>query len=79
LCNLTPTPIEGLQVCVQGPGYWHEIVNSDAAHYGGSGVGNYGGVHANSDACGDCSHSLYLTLPPLAVVFLSDRPLQVLP
>jgi hypothetical protein len=36
-------------------------------------------VHANSDACGDCSHSLYLTLPPLAVVFLSDRPLQVLP
>jgi 1,4-alpha-glucan branching enzyme len=76
LCNLTPAPVTGLQIGVLGDGYWHEILNSDASIYGGSGVGNLGGVHSSPQGVAGCSHSLTVTLPPLAVVFLSDRPLS---
>ncbi|MCZ2497759.1 1,4-alpha-glucan branching protein GlgB [Xylophilus sp. Kf1] len=75
LCNLTPAPVSDLQVGVNGGGFWQEILNSDAATYGGSGIGNLGGVHAQEQACGSHSHTLHLTVPPLAVVFLSNRPL----
>jgi len=75
LCNLTPEPVHGLQIGVTGEGYWHEILNSDATLYGGSGVGNYGGVHAEPHSCAGCSHRLTVGLPPLGVLFLSDRAL----
>ncbi|WP_295854791.1 1,4-alpha-glucan branching protein GlgB [uncultured Xylophilus sp.] len=73
LCNFTPAPIDGLQVGVARAGYWHEILNSDAAHYGGSGVGNLGGIASEPQHCGGQPHRLRLTLPPLSVVMLSDR------
>ncbi|MBI3054921.1 MAG: alpha amylase C-terminal domain-containing protein, partial [Betaproteobacteria bacterium] len=49
-------------------GYWREIANSDAALYGGSGMGNLGGVEAAPVAAHGRFHSLAITLPPLAVV-----------
>jgi len=76
LCNFTPQPVEGLQVGLLGDGYWHEILNSDATIYGGSGVGNFGGVQAEAQPCAGCSHRLTVTVPPLGVVFLSDRPVS---
>ncbi|MGD9684999.1 MAG: alpha amylase C-terminal domain-containing protein, partial [Candidatus Obscuribacterales bacterium] len=37
---------------------------------GGSGVGNYGGVHSQNHACHGHGQSLSLTLPPLGAVIL---------
>ena len=51
-------------------GYWREALNSDAALYGGSGMGNLGGVDAAPVAAHGHYHSLTLTLPPLSVIFL---------
>ena len=47
--------------------YWEEILNGDAAHYGGSGWGNLGGVEASPIPSHGQPTSLILTLPPLAV------------
>src|SRR5262249_29115185 len=46
LCNFTPVPRLEHQVGVPFGGFWQEMLNSDAAIYGGSGVGNLGGVEA---------------------------------
>jgi 1,4-alpha-glucan branching enzyme len=48
---------------------WREVLNSDSTHYGGSGVGNMGGVRAESIPVHGRPFSLNLTLPPLAVVY----------
>jgi 1,4-alpha-glucan branching enzyme len=45
------------------------LLNSDATLYGGSGMGNLGGVEAAPIAARSLFHSLTLTLPPLATVF----------
>jgi 1,4-alpha-glucan branching enzyme len=51
-------------------GYWRELLNSDALEYGGTGVGNLGGVHAEEETAHGRPHSLKLTLPPLGALFL---------
>ena len=45
------------------PGYWKEIINSNANHYGGDGTGNLGGVESEKIAWDGHHHSLKLTLP----------------
>jgi 1,4-alpha-glucan branching enzyme len=49
------------------------LLNSDAAHYGGSGVGNLGGVKAAPVPSQGRYQSLALTLPPLAVLLLKPE------
>jgi 1,4-alpha-glucan branching enzyme len=68
--NFTPVPRMGYQVGVPGGGYWRELLNSDARDYGGSGMGNFGGVHASPQAMHGRPYSLTLTLPPLGALFL---------
>ena len=70
LCNFTPLPQEGYRVGVTEPGYWREVLNSDAAAYGGSGIGNLGGVSSRSEPSHGRLHSLCLTLPPLGMLVL---------
>jgi 1,4-alpha-glucan branching enzyme len=53
---------------VPAGGRWDEVLNSDAETYGGSGVGNLGGITATEDQWGGFQHCLEMTLPPLAVV-----------
>src|SRR4029079_19025675 len=73
--NFTPVPRENYRIGVPGRGYWREILNSDAAEYGGSGKGNMGGVEAVPIPMHGKTHSLTLTLPPLGVLFLKrERP-----
>ena len=67
--NYTPVPRLNHRVGVPRGGYWRELLNSDAEHYGGSGVGNLGGVEAAPFGWHWRSHSLEVALPPLAVVF----------
>jgi len=73
-CNFTPVPREGYRVGVPMGGAWREILNSDSATYGGSGVGNMGRVHAHDTPWHGRSHSVCLTLPPLSMVaFTPER------
>jgi 1,4-alpha-glucan branching enzyme len=69
VCNFTPVPRHNYRVGVPVDGFWQELLNSDAADYGGSGVGNYGGVAAEPIPCHDRPFSIELSLPPLSVVF----------
>jgi 1,4-alpha-glucan branching enzyme len=70
--NLTPVPREGYRIPMNSKkGAWRERLNSDAKIYGGSGLGNAGGtLHVEAIAAHDKSHSLALTIPPLATLFL---------
>jgi 1,4-alpha-glucan branching enzyme len=72
-CNFTPVPREGYLVGVPFGGFWRELLNTDAGEYGGSGMGNGGGVMAEELPVHGRSHALRLVLPPLAVVYLKGR------
>ena len=54
-------------------GFWKEILNSDAKHYGGSGHGNLGGVETTPVPSHGRFQSLSLVLPPLGIVFLKSE------
>jgi 1,4-alpha-glucan branching enzyme len=70
VCNFTPVPRFNYQVGVPRGGRWQEVLNSDAAIYGGSNVGNFGMLEAAPIAMQGHFHSLSLVLPPLAVLYL---------
>jgi len=72
--NFTPVVREGYRIGVPCEGVWQEVFNSDAECYGGSNVGNGGGVQAEAIESHGEACSLSLTLPPLGVVIL--RPQQ---
>jgi 1,4-alpha-glucan branching enzyme len=44
ICNFTPLVRRTTASACPASGYWREMLNSDAEVYGGSGVGNMGGV-----------------------------------
>ncbi len=67
--NLTPVPRINYRIGAPQSGYWKEILNSDAVEYGGSGMGNLGGVWAENIPFHNQPYSLNLTLPPLAALF----------
>ena len=71
VCNLTPVPREGYRIGVPQGGWWREVLNSDAAGYGGSNMGNGGGVAATEEGSHGHPASLILTLPPLSTIILS--------
>src|SRR5271154_819796 len=47
VCNFTPVVRTNVLAGVPTDGHWQELLNSDASEYGGSGVGNLGGVHTH--------------------------------
>jgi 1,4-alpha-glucan branching enzyme len=71
-CNFTPVPRTNYRIGVPRGGYWQEVLNSDAALYGGGGWGNLGGADAAPVPLHGRSHSLTLTLPALSVVFFRN-------
>jgi 1,4-alpha-glucan branching enzyme len=71
--NFTPVVREGYRVGVPAAGFWKECLNSDAACYWGSNVGNSGGVHAEFAAMHGQPYSLPLNLPPMAAMFFKGR------
>jgi len=73
VCNFTPVPRENYRIGVPHGGFWREALNSDATEYGGSGMGNRGGVDADPWPQHGRPFSLALTLPPLSVLFLTDK------
>jgi 1,4-alpha-glucan branching enzyme len=73
VCNFTPVPRLNYRVGAPRGGFWHEVRNSDARDYGGSGHGNLGGIEAAPIPCHGRPYSLTLTLPPLASVFFKSE------
>jgi len=66
--NMTPEVRHDYRVGVPVEGHYAERINSDSALYGGSNVGNHGGVDAEPEACNGRPFSVRLTLPPLATL-----------
>ncbi len=66
--NMTPVVRERYRLGVPRAGWWRERLNTDSALYGGSNVGNAGGVQSEAVAAHDQSASVLLNLPPLATV-----------
>ena len=73
-CNFTPVPRAAYRIGVPRGGYYQEIINTDAACYGGSNLGNGGGIDAVAAPCHGREYSLSVTLPPLACVMFAWRP-----
>jgi 1,4-alpha-glucan branching enzyme len=73
VCNFTPRPRYHYRVGVPRAGFWQEILNSDAGDYGGSGHGNWGGLHSDPVAWHSRQNSLDLTVPPLGALFFKWR------
>ena len=71
--NFTPVPRHDYRVGVPEPGYYAELLNSDASVYGGGDVGNSGGVYSDPTGIHGFAHSIRLTLPPLGCLLLKRR------
>ena len=67
VCNFTPVPRPDYRLPLPLAGRWREILNTDAAAYGGSGMGNLGAVEADEAGA-------VITLPPLATLWLEYAP-----
>ncbi len=69
--NATPVVREGYLVGVPEHGFWREVLNTDSQTYGGSNVGNQGGVRSRKNRnCQGRPHAISLSLPPLATLML---------
>jgi 1,4-alpha-glucan branching enzyme len=70
ICNFTSVIRHGYRVGVPEPGFYREILNTDARAYGGTNVGTDGGMRAGPTAWHGLPHSIVVTLPPLATLIL---------
>ncbi len=68
LANFTPVVHERYRIGVGEAGHYRELLNSDAACYGGSDVGNYGGVTSEDVPWHERPHSILVRIPPLGVL-----------
>ena len=67
--NFTPIPREGYMLPMPAAGRWREILNTDAADYGGGGMGNLGAVAAEAKPLHGQPARAQVTLPPLATLY----------
>jgi 1,4-alpha-glucan branching enzyme len=70
LVNATPMVRRDFRLGVGAPGFYREIFNSDSEIYGGTNVGNLGGVQSQDIESHWREHSIVLQIPPLATVML---------
>jgi 1,4-alpha-glucan branching enzyme len=66
--NATPMVRYNYRLGVPESGFYREIINTDAETYGGSNVGNLGGIHSEAREWMGREHSMIIHLPPLATV-----------
>src|SRR3954447_6899327 len=70
IVNATPMVRYNYRLGVPQAGFYREIINTDGETYGGSNVGNLGGVQSESREWMGREHSILIHLPPLATVAL---------
>ncbi|MDP1667725.1 1,4-alpha-glucan branching protein GlgB [Phaeovulum sp.] len=71
VANLTPIERVGYRLGLAQGGAWHEVMNTDSAHYGGANRGNMGAVKAQQHGWRGRAQSGAFYLPPLSVVMFS--------
>jgi len=71
--NFSGEPHYGYRIGLPQPGRWHELVNTDAGLYGGSNVGNLGGVLAEPVPWHGLPASAEISVPPLAALWLTPE------
>jgi 1,4-alpha-glucan branching enzyme len=69
VANFAGNPHLGYRIGLPRPGRWREVVNTDAEGYGGSGVGNMGGVEAVEEPWHGQPYSAEISAPPLGTVW----------
>jgi 1,4-alpha-glucan branching enzyme len=73
--NATPVPRDAYVIGVAAPGVYVKIIDSDDAHFGGSGYNRQSEVLATNDPCQGYPYSLKVDLPPLGAMFFAGPPL----
>jgi 1,4-alpha-glucan branching enzyme len=73
IANFSAMPHADYRVGLPHAGRWREILNTDAAVYGGSGVGNLGSIEAGSEPWHGRPASALVTLPPMGVLWLAPE------
>jgi 1,4-alpha-glucan branching enzyme len=71
VANFTPATHPHYRLPLPSAGRWREIVNTDAATYGGTGEGNAGEAMAEDGPDGAAA---VIALPPLATLWLEFEP-----
>jgi 1,4-alpha-glucan branching enzyme len=69
VANFSGSPHHGYRIGLPRPGMWREVLNSDFDGYGGSGVGNLGGVEAVAEPWHGQPYSATVAAPPLGTVW----------
>jgi len=73
ILNFTPVPRTNYRIGLPQTGFYREVLNSDSELYGGSNLGNIGGINTESVPWMNSNHSATLTLPPLGAVVLAHE------
>jgi 1,4-alpha-glucan branching enzyme len=73
ICNMAPVLREDFRIGLPLSGRWTELLNSDAADYGGTGSGNGGLIMADGQGWHGQPVSASITLPPLATLVLTPE------
>jgi 1,4-alpha-glucan branching enzyme len=73
VANFTPVPRPGYRIGVPEPGYYREVLNSDSEMYGGSDMGNGGGVQSDPIPMHGFQQSIGLVVPPLGFLMLKKQ------
>ncbi len=71
--NFTPIPRHNYRIGLPSSGYYREVLNSDSSFYGGSDVGNEGGIQAEDVPWMGRDFSCTLDLPPLGAIILAPK------
>jgi 1,4-alpha-glucan branching enzyme len=79
IANFSPMPHLDYRIGLPHAGRWREILNTDAAVYGGSGVGNMGGIEAGPEPWHGRPASALVTLPPMGVLWLAPEEADAAP
>jgi 1,4-alpha-glucan branching enzyme len=73
VANFTPVQRDTYRIGVPEPGFYREIMNTDAEKYGGTNVGNLGGVHAEAIPWNNHPFSIHLRMPALGVIYFKHE------
>jgi 1,4-alpha-glucan branching enzyme len=73
IANFSATPHLEYRIGLPAAGRWREVINTDAAVYGGSGVGNLGGIDAVPEPWHGLEASAVISVPPLGVLWLTPE------
>lgn len=69
--NFAGHPYHDFRIGLPEAGVWNEVLNTDSEIYGGSGVGNFGSVRAESISSHGQEYSASISIPPLGGIWLS--------